>query len=70
MKCYTEGETGVDICPVCKGRVDTTFVRRHVSFSDGNGQTPSVLVAVCNQCDHVLAVPPQSVPAIREATLQ
>jgi hypothetical protein len=67
MKFYTEGETGVAICPVCKGRVGTTFVRRHVPFSDGNGHAPNVLVAVCNQCDHVLAVPPQSVPAIREA---
>lgn len=66
-KLFHEGDKSQAICSRCGGLVDTTFIRRDVRFSDGNGLATDILVAVCDVCDDVVAVPSQSTPAIREA---
>jgi hypothetical protein len=69
-KLYEEGEKSKAICYSCKQIVSTTFARRDVPFSDGNGEVKDILVSVCDLCDQVVAIPAQSTPAIREARLK
>ena len=65
MIVYKAGETGNAICDHCKSLVTTTFTYRDVPFDDGTGLVKDLLCAVCDQCDRVVAVPPQSTPAIQ-----
>jgi hypothetical protein len=67
MRIFQEGDKGRAICHKCECVVGTTFVRRDVPFSDGNGLARGILVAVCNACDEVVSVPAQSTPAIKAA---
>lgn len=67
MKLYQEGQSIKAVCHTCKDMVSATFKYRDVPFSDGNGMAEDILVAVCNECDHVVAIPAQSTPAIKEA---
>ena len=69
-KLYEEGEKSKAICETCDQIVTTTFVRRDVPVSDGNGEAKNILVSVCDLCDEMVAVPAQSTPAIREARLK
>jgi hypothetical protein len=69
-KLYEEGEKSKAICETCDQIVTTTFVRRDVPFSDGNGEAKNILVSVCDLCDEMVAVPAQSTPAIRETRLK
>lgn len=64
---FQAGDKSTAICLRCGQLVDTTLVRRDVPFSDGKGFATGILVAVCNICDDVVAIPAQSTPAIREA---
>jgi hypothetical protein len=66
-KLYEEGEKSKAICSSCQQLVTSTFARRDVPFSDGNGEVKNILVSVCDLCDQVVAIPAQSTPAIREA---
>lgn len=66
MKLYLAGEKGRAICET-DGRVSTTFAYRDVPFSDGKGDAKNILVGVCDKCDKVVSIPPQSVPAIKAA---
>jgi hypothetical protein len=63
MKLFTSGEKGRALCDR-DGLVSTTYRYRDVPFSDGQGQVRDILVGVCDRCDRVLAIPPQSTPAI------
>lgn len=67
MKLFQEGEKGKALCSHCEGLVTTTYRRRDVPFNDGKGVANNILVGACNTCDHVVAIPAQSTPAIREA---
>ncbi|MCV9919853.1 hypothetical protein OIU19_13725 [Pseudomonas sp. BT-42-2] len=70
MKIFFEGDTGKALCEQCQALVQMRYVRRDVPFSDSQGQAKDVLVGVCLGCDSVVAIPPQSTPAIREARKQ
>jgi len=70
MKILFEGDSGKALCEHCQAVVQTRYVRRDVPFSDGQGQARDILVGVCTHCDTVVAIPPQSTPAIREARKQ
>ncbi|MEN5302688.1 MULTISPECIES: hypothetical protein [unclassified Pseudomonas] len=70
MKILFEGETGKALCEHCQAVVQTHYARRDVPFSDGQGVAKDILVGVCSHCDTVVAIPPQSTPAIREARKQ
>lgn len=66
MKLYVEGEKGRAVCGR-DGLSSMTFSRRDVPFSDGGGQAKDILVGVCDKCGEVIAITPQSKPAIRAA---
>lgn len=70
MKILFEGDTGKALCEHCQAVVTTRYLRRDVPFSDGQGLARDILVGVCDGCDTVVAIPPQSTPAIREARKQ
>ena len=64
---YAQGDKSRAICPHCAKLVSTTFGYRDVPFDDGKGKAKHILVAVCDLCSEVAAVPAQSTPAIRHA---
>ncbi len=66
VKLHYSGEKGRAICGT-DGGVSTTFKYRDVPFSDGSGTARQILVGICDICDKVVAIPPQSTPAIRAA---
>ena len=66
-KLYEPGEKSRAVCNNCARLVPTTFQYRNVPFSDGVGLAENILVAVCDECESVVAVPAQSTPAIRQA---
>jgi hypothetical protein len=66
MKLHKNGEKSRAICPFCQQLRSTTFAERDVPLSSGKGLVRDVLVAVCDTCDHVVAIPHQSVPRIKE----
>lgn len=70
MKILFEGDSGKALCEHCQAVVPTHYTRRDVPFSDGQGLAKDILVGVCTHCDGVVAIPPQSTPAIREARKQ
>lgn len=67
MKLYQPGDTSKAVCPHCGKLVSTTFTYRDVPFEDGPGVVRGILVAVCDECRNVIAIPAQSTPAIRRA---
>lgn len=67
MAHYQAGDTSRAICEDCNQIVETTFRLRDVPFFDGSGIAENILVAVCNTCNQVVAIPAQSTPAIVDA---
>lgn len=66
MKLFIKGDKSKALCEKC-GLVSTTFDYRDVPFSDGSGVASDILVAECDVCHRVVAIPAQSTPAIRGA---
>lgn len=66
MKIHIEGEKSKGLCQVCKKLVPTTFKVSSVPFSSGKGRV-SLLASRCDVCDHVVSIPHQSSPRIKEA---
>lgn len=67
MKLLREGDQERAACFHCGEITPTTYQRRDVPFSDGSGVVPNILVGTCDVCDAVIAIPPQSTPAISVA---
>lgn len=65
MKIVHEGDKGRGICGTCKELKETTYRVQDVELSDGYGTAKNVLVAVCDTCDALVAMPQQSAPLIR-----
>lgn len=70
MKLFLQGDQGKALCEHCQQVVGITYARRDVPFSDGHGQAREILVGVCDHCATIVAIPPQSTPAIKEARKQ
>jgi hypothetical protein len=66
MKLYYEGEKGRAVCGK-DGLSTMTFTRADVPFSDGEGLARDILVGICDRCGNIVAIPPQSTPAIKAA---
>ncbi len=66
-KRYAEGDQSRALCPHFAKLVSTTFGYRDVPFDDGKGKAKHILVAVCDLCREVAAVPAQSTQAIKQA---
>jgi hypothetical protein len=67
MTLHKLGEKSRAICPFCKQLRTTTFREREVPLSSGKGVVKDLLLAVCDTCDHVVSIPQQSVPRVKEA---
>jgi hypothetical protein len=67
MKLYSAGDKSKAICETCQDTVETTFLYRDVPFDDGTGKAKDILASVCDRCGEVVAIPAQSLPAIRRA---
>ncbi|MDD9724579.1 hypothetical protein PVV74_03830 [Roseovarius sp. SK2] len=67
MKLYSAGDKSKAICETCQDMVETTFLYRDVPFDDGTGKVKDILASVCGRCGDVVAIPAQSLPAIRRA---
>jgi len=67
MKVYKKGEKSKAICNDCGALVSTTFTYRDVPLDDGESLVKNVMASVCDQCDRVVALPAQSIPAVRRS---
>lgn len=66
MKIYKVGDTSKGICNKCEALVATTFSICSVPLSSGKGMVEDILAATCNSCNHVVSIPQQSAPRIKE----
>ncbi|MGB0833422.1 MAG: hypothetical protein ACPGR2_02790 [Psychrobium sp.] len=66
MKTVKAGDKGKAICHGCECVVETTFMKRDVALSDNSAKVENLLVAVCNNCDAVVALPQQSAEKVNE----
>ena len=66
MKFFVKGDKSKALCEKC-GLVSTTFDYRDVPFEDGRGVSRGTLVAECDVCHKVVAIPAQSALRICEA---
>lgn len=60
MKTVKAGDKSKAICNKCECVVETTFMKRDVALSDNSAIVENLLVAVCNNCNAVVAMPQQS----------
>lgn len=67
MKIFKVGEKSKGICDKCKSLVPTTFSICSVPLSTGKGVVDDILAATCDHCDHVVSIPQQSAPRIKES---
>lgn len=66
MKIYTQGEKSRGICECCKKLVSTTFKVSSVPLSSGKGHVNDILAGTCDSCGHIVSIPQQSSPRIKE----
>jgi hypothetical protein len=67
MYLVKEGDESEAICPHCKTLVTTHFRTRTYRLVTSGVDVPGALVAVCDLCDKVAAIPAQTTPRIGEA---
>jgi hypothetical protein len=67
MRLWNVGDKSEAICPACRRRRATTFEVRDVPVVDRRVTVPDVLVAVCDACGKVAAIPAQSTPLLKQA---
>lgn len=62
---YKANEKSKAICTHCEKLVATTFQYRDIPFPSLTGMVNNILVAVCNECNSVVAIPAQSTEEIK-----
>ena len=67
MQLWNVGDKSEAICPTCKRRAKTSFEIRDVPVTERDMVVPNVLVAVCDGCGEIAAIPAQSAPLLMEA---
>ncbi len=67
MKIWYAGDKSKALCENCRKVVATTFDYHDVPFESGIGVAKQIMAATCDECGTVVAIPPQSTPAIRVA---
>ena len=63
---WREGDVSFADCPRCHRRVTTHFEHRTVQLLRSRLRVRDVLVPVCDECDHTVAIPEQSLAQLRE----
>lgn len=66
---WKAGDFASQSCPRCKKIVRARFEHRNVQLTRSRLCVPNLLVDVCTECDHMISIPAQSVPQLREAGL-
>jgi len=66
---WNAGDYASNTCRRCGKMVRTRFEHRTVRLARSRLCVRDVLVDVCTECDHMVSIPPQSVPQLREAGL-
>lgn len=66
MKIFRVGEKSTGVCEECKSLVPTTFSICSVKLSSGKGTVDDVLAATCDHCGHVVSIPQQSAPRVKD----
>lgn len=66
MKLYQAGDRSGGVCEHCKAEVFTRMEYRDYAPTGWDVVVPDVLVAVCERCGRVVAVPHQSTPKVNE----
>ncbi len=61
------GDRTVGNCITCRRRRDATFELRDLKLESPPITIPMLLVFVCDTCDEILGIPPQSAPMIAQA---
>ena len=64
---FREGDVTADTCPRCHKQVQARFELRSVQLARTRLRVRDVLVDVCPDCDHMIAVAPGSLAQLREA---
>jgi len=64
MKIWKVGERSMGACERCGRLVTTRFERRTVKLEHSHIDVPDVLVGVCEHCDAIVSIPPQSAPRL------
>jgi hypothetical protein len=64
---WKEGDRGANSCPRCRKLVRTRFELRTVELLRTRLRVPQVLVDVCDECDHMISFPRQSIPQLLAA---
>lgn len=66
---WAKGDVAAAYCDRCHRTVRAYFQLRTIQLRRTRLDVPDVLVAVCADCDHTVALPKQSIPQLREAGL-
>ena len=66
---YRQGDLVAAYCDRCRKSVRAYFQFRTIQLRRTRLAVPDVLVAVCANCDHTVAMPRQSIAQFREAGL-
>lgn len=67
MKIFKVGEKSKGICGKCESLVPTTFSICSVPLSSGKARIDDILASTCDHCGHVVSIPQQSAPRIKES---
>jgi hypothetical protein len=70
MHLVKEGDRSEALCRHCKTLVTTHFRVRTYRLVERGIDVPGTLVAVCDRCDDVAAIPAQSAPRLGQALLR
>jgi hypothetical protein len=66
MRVWKAGDRSKGVCERCGRLVATRFERRTMALERPRTEVPDVLVAVCEACESLVAIPPQSLPRLNE----
>ena len=65
MKIWYVGDKSKALCETCRKILSTTFDYYDVPLEKRDGVAKQIMAATCDDFGTVVAIPPQSMPAIR-----
>jgi uncharacterized protein YlaI len=63
---FKAGDASAAMCPHCHKPVATRYEHRTIQLARTRLRVRDVLVPVCTECDHTVAIPRQSFAQLRE----
>lgn len=66
LALFKAGDASAAMCPRCHKPVATHYEHRTIQLARTRLRVRDVLVPVCTECDHMVAIPPQSIAQLRE----